>query len=351
MVETSPGSMSRLGRVERWVPGVRVLRTYDRAWLPRDLIAGVVLVTLLVPQGMAYAELAGLPPITGLYTTVVCLVAYAFVGPSPVLVLGPDSSLGPMIAATILPLAAGDEQVAIALAGMLALMVGLVTVGAGLRTARLRRGPALEPGPDRLPGGTRGRDLRRPAAEAVRVLDRRERARRRGRRLPRGPRPDEPVGARDRPAQPRRSSWASSASRRGRPASSSPSWSRSCCRSCSTSPRTACRVIGVLPQGFPVPGLPGRAAGRHPAAVRRRGRHLARRDRRHDLDLRRASPLAAGYEVDGNQELAGIGVGQPRRGPLLGLPGEHERLADRRRRPVGCEDPADRPRRRGARAR
>ena len=81
---------------------------------------------------MAYAELAGLPPITGLYTTVVCLVAYAFVGPSPVLVLGPDSSLGPMIAATILPLAAGDEQQAIALAGVLALLVGVVTVGAGI---------------------------------------------------------------------------------------------------------------------------------------------------------------------------------------------------------------------------
>ena len=125
-------STSSLARVERWIPGVRVFRTYDRAWLPRDLIAGVVLVTLLVPQGMAYAELAGLPAITGLYTTVVCLVAYAFVGPSPVLVLGPDSSLGPMIAATVLPLAAGDQQVAIALAGLLALMVGLVTVGAGI---------------------------------------------------------------------------------------------------------------------------------------------------------------------------------------------------------------------------
>jgi high affinity sulfate transporter 1 len=118
--------------VERWMPGVRVLRTYDRTWLPRDLIAGVVLVTLLVPQGMAYAELAGLPAITGLYTTVVCLVAYALVGPSPVLVLGPDSALGPMIAATIIPLAAGSEEQAIALAGMLALLVGLVTVGAGL---------------------------------------------------------------------------------------------------------------------------------------------------------------------------------------------------------------------------
>ena len=119
-------------RIERWVPGVRVIRTYDRAWLARDLIAGIVLVTLLVPQGMAYAELAGLPAITGLYTTVVCLIAYALVGPSPVLVLGPDSSLGPMIAATVLPLAAGNQEEAVALAGMLALLVGLVTVGAGI---------------------------------------------------------------------------------------------------------------------------------------------------------------------------------------------------------------------------
>ncbi len=114
------------------MPGVRVVRTYERSWLSRDLIAGIVLVTLLVPQGMAYAELAGLPAITGLYTTVVCLVAYALVGPSPILVLGPDSSLGPMIAATILPLAAGSQEMAIALAGMLALLVGLITVGAGV---------------------------------------------------------------------------------------------------------------------------------------------------------------------------------------------------------------------------
>lgn len=114
------------------LPGLTALRTYQRAWLPRDLVAAVVLATLLVPQGMAYAKLAGLPSITGLYTTVVCLVAFSLVGSSPVLVLGPDSALGPMIAATILPLAAGSEELAIALAGMLALMVGLVTVGTGL---------------------------------------------------------------------------------------------------------------------------------------------------------------------------------------------------------------------------
>jgi high affinity sulfate transporter 1 len=131
-VEKDAAASPRLARVERWMPGVRALRTYNRSWAPRDLIAGIVLVTLLVPQGMAYAELAGLPAITGLYTTVVCLVAYALVGPSPVLVLGPDSALGPMIAATIIPLAAGSEEMAIALAGMLALLVGAITVGAGL---------------------------------------------------------------------------------------------------------------------------------------------------------------------------------------------------------------------------
>jgi high affinity sulfate transporter 1 len=114
------------------LPGLTALRTYQRGWLPRDLVAAVILATLLVPQGMAYAELAGLPPITGLYTTVVCLVAFAFLGSSPVLVLGPDSALGPMIAAAILPLAAGNEEQAIALAGMLALLVGAVTVGTAL---------------------------------------------------------------------------------------------------------------------------------------------------------------------------------------------------------------------------
>ena len=74
----------------------------------QDLVAGLVVTALLVPQGMAYAELAGLPPITGLYTTVLALLAYAVFGPSRVLVLGPDSSLGPMIAATLLPLVAAD---------------------------------------------------------------------------------------------------------------------------------------------------------------------------------------------------------------------------------------------------
>jgi high affinity sulfate transporter 1 len=121
-------------KVERWVPGVGVARTYQRSWLRPDLVAGVVLAAILVPQGMAYAELAGLPAVTGLYTTIACLVGYAVFGPSKVLVLGPDSSLGPLIFAAITPLlvAGDDPEKAIALAGMLALIVGLIEVGLAL---------------------------------------------------------------------------------------------------------------------------------------------------------------------------------------------------------------------------
>ena len=113
-----------------WVPGLEVISSYRRQWLLKDVIAGVVLTTLLVPQGMAYAELAGLPPITGLYTSIMCLLGYAVFGPSRILVLGPDSSLGPMIAATILPLAGadGDPKRAIALASILAIMVAAIMI-------------------------------------------------------------------------------------------------------------------------------------------------------------------------------------------------------------------------------
>ena len=116
------------------VPGGRVLSTYERSWLSKDVVAGLVLTALLVPQGMAYAELAGLPPITGLYTSVLALFGYWLMGPSRILVLGPDSALGPMIAATILPLMGADQDPAkaVALASMLALIVGAIMVLAGL---------------------------------------------------------------------------------------------------------------------------------------------------------------------------------------------------------------------------
>jgi high affinity sulfate transporter 1 len=116
------------------VPGLRMLASYRREWLAKDVVAGIVLTTLLVPQGMAYAELAGLPVITGLYTSILCLLGYAVFGPSRILVLGPDSSLGPMIAAAIVPLmvAGGDPQRAVALASVLGLMTGLIMLLAGV---------------------------------------------------------------------------------------------------------------------------------------------------------------------------------------------------------------------------
>ena len=115
-------------------PGVIALKGYQRVWLRKDIVAGIILTTLLVPQGMAYAELAGLPTITGLYTSVLCLLGYAAFGPSKILVLGPDSALGPMIAATIIPIvgANGDPERAVALASMLAVMVGAIMIISGV---------------------------------------------------------------------------------------------------------------------------------------------------------------------------------------------------------------------------
>ena len=119
--------------LRRWAPGVATLRSYQRGWLRPDLVAGLVLAAILVPQGMAYAELAGLPAVTGLYTTIACLVAYAIFGPSKVLVLGPDSSVSPLILAAITPLiVTNDPASAIALAGMMAVMVGLIEIGLGV---------------------------------------------------------------------------------------------------------------------------------------------------------------------------------------------------------------------------
>jgi high affinity sulfate transporter 1 len=131
--ETTEAGPTKRSRLNSLLPGVGMLRTYKPAWLRFDLVAGIVLAAILVPQGLAYAELAGVPPVTGLYTTVVCLIVYALFGPSRVLVLGPDSSVSPLIFAAIVPLMVADDPAsAIALAGMLALMVGLIEIGLGL---------------------------------------------------------------------------------------------------------------------------------------------------------------------------------------------------------------------------
>jgi len=116
----------------RWLPGIALARRYDLAWLRSDLVAGVVMTTMLVPVGIAYAEASGVPGINGLYATIVPLLAYAIFGPSRILVLGPDSALAAVILATIAPLAAGDPARAIALASTMAVVSGLVCIGIGL---------------------------------------------------------------------------------------------------------------------------------------------------------------------------------------------------------------------------
>jgi high affinity sulfate transporter 1 len=115
-----------------WLPGVRTLRQYEAAWLPRDIVAGFVLATMLVPVGIAYAAASGLPGIHGLYATIVPLLIYALFGPSRILVLGPDSALAAVILGVVTPLSGGDPLRAVTLAGMMAIVSGTVCILAGI---------------------------------------------------------------------------------------------------------------------------------------------------------------------------------------------------------------------------
>ena len=116
----------------RWLPGLLTFRQYKVTWLVHDVVAGVVLTTVLVPVGIAYAVASGLPGICGLYATIVPLLAYALFGPSRILVLGPDSSLAVVILGVVFPLAGGDPARAVALAGMMAVVSGVVCILAGV---------------------------------------------------------------------------------------------------------------------------------------------------------------------------------------------------------------------------
>ena len=132
-----PGRIARRGTGDktgwsRWLPGLRMLREYQMAWLRHDIMAGLVLTTMLVPVGIAYAVASGVPGIYGLYATIVPLIAYALFGPSRILVLGPDSSLAAVILAVVLPLSGGDPHRAVALASMMAIVSGAVCILAGI---------------------------------------------------------------------------------------------------------------------------------------------------------------------------------------------------------------------------
>ena len=119
-------------RWTQWLPGLATLRQYQAEWLTHDIVAGLVLATMLVPVGIAYAVASGVPGIYGLYATIVPLLAYAVFGPSRILVLGPDSSLAPVILGVVFPLSGGDPLRALALASMMAIVSGIVCIVAGL---------------------------------------------------------------------------------------------------------------------------------------------------------------------------------------------------------------------------
>lgn len=121
--------MSLLHRV---FPVARQLRGYDRERLGSDLSAGLTVGVMLIPQGMAYALIAGMPPIYGLYASLVPLVVYALMGTSRQLAVGPVAMISLLVAAGVGPLAGGDPQRYIELALLLALMVGIIQLGMGL---------------------------------------------------------------------------------------------------------------------------------------------------------------------------------------------------------------------------
>ena len=159
----------------RWLPGLQTARHYEAAWLPHDVMAGLVLASMLVPVGIAYATASGLPGIYGLYATIVPLLAYALFGPSRILVLGPDSALVAVILGVVVPLSGGDPQRAIMLAGAMAIVSGTICVLAGI--ARLGFVTELLSKPIRYGymNGIALTVLISQTAQAVRLLDRKRR--------------------------------------------------------------------------------------------------------------------------------------------------------------------------------
>ena len=129
---STPARHARSAGLRRWVPGLSVVSRYNTSTFTKDLSAGLVLTALLAPVGMGYAEATGLSAIYGLYATVVPLLIYAVFGPSRILVIGPDSALTALIAASVLPMAHGDPARAAGLAAVLALLSGAFCILAGL---------------------------------------------------------------------------------------------------------------------------------------------------------------------------------------------------------------------------
>ena len=110
-------------RATRPIGGLAVLRAYQPAWLRADVLAGITVTAYLVPQCLAYADLAGASPVTGLWAAVVAMIAYALIGTSRQLSVGPESATAVMVATAVAPLATGDPARYLALSAALAILV------------------------------------------------------------------------------------------------------------------------------------------------------------------------------------------------------------------------------------
>jgi hypothetical protein len=153
--------------------GIATLRSYEARWLPHDIAAGLVLTTALAPVGIAYAVASGLPGVYGLYATIVPLLAYVLFGPSRILALGPDSALAAVILGVTVPLATGDVNRAIALAGMMAIVAGAVCILAGVVRLGFVTELLSKPIRYRVHEWNRARGSREPDAQAGRRQSRR----------------------------------------------------------------------------------------------------------------------------------------------------------------------------------
>ncbi len=116
--------------LSRAMPGLLELRTYSRADLPSDVIAGLSVAAVALPVGVAYAQLSGFRPEFGLYASILPLVAYALFGTSRQLIIGPDAATCALVAAAVAPLAAGNDDLYVSLSMTLAFVAGVFCIAA-----------------------------------------------------------------------------------------------------------------------------------------------------------------------------------------------------------------------------
>ena len=119
-------------KIETWIPGLRVLRTYRREWLRSDFVAGLSVAAVALPIGIAYAQLAGFPPVVGIYSAILPPVAYALFGSSRQLIVNPDAAACAIVAATVAPLAAGDPSRYLDLSITLTFLTGVLCIAGGI---------------------------------------------------------------------------------------------------------------------------------------------------------------------------------------------------------------------------